>query len=72
MSKMVLGGCLTLMVCLAGLAGCSTKPGLGLTAHEREHRHNLIRDRDRAALQDDVDMMLLRDRGSRLTRWHVR
>lgn len=71
-NKHYFGGFLTLLVSLTLLGGCSTKPGLGVTAHEREHRYNMIRERDRGALQEDIDMMLLNDRGSRLTRWRVR
>ena len=51
--------------------GCASG-SVAMTAHERQHQHDLVRTRDREALRDDWDMIWLNDRPTRLTRWHDR
>jgi len=61
--------CLALVPVLVLLTGCA---GLGHTASEREHRINSIFDHDMHALVDDLDMVMMNDRPSRLTPIHQR
>lgn len=45
---------------------------LGQSSDEHHHRIARIADRDRRALAEDLDVLFLTDRPSRLTRWHSR
>ena len=45
---------------------------LGESPDEHHHRVVRIADRDRRALAEDLDVLFLTDRPSRLTRWHSR
>jgi hypothetical protein len=51
-------------------------PGCGATmtqsAHEHAELHRQVNRRDRLALSEDVDLVLQRDRATRLSRWHER
>ena len=45
---------------------------LSETPKEHQHRLRSVRDRDRRAIAEDIDLLLLNDRPTRLTRWHDR
>lgn len=73
---------------LLGLAGCAAASGgahesswrqgvargatLSETPDEHAHRLRVIRNRDRRALAEDLDLLFMNDRPTRLTRWHDR
>lgn len=59
------------LLSVPALIGCNSR-SLSMTAHEREHMHEQVRTRDSEALREDIDMILLNDRPTRLTRWHDR
>jgi hypothetical protein len=42
------------------------------TPADRMHTHKKVIDQDARALIDDIDYIMLRDRPSRLSRWHDR
>ncbi|UCE58751.1 MAG: hypothetical protein JSU63_15060 [Phycisphaerales bacterium] len=78
-SRWILAGCL--IVTLVS-AGCSTNPvvmaeyphamspTLGQSPHEHYQGISNIAARDRRALIEDLDLLFLTDRPSRLSRWH--
>ena len=61
----VLGG----LVLFAGFAGC-TASTLGRSPHERISRKNIENGRRQRALNEDIDLLLQTNTGTRLTRWH--
>ena len=63
----VLGG----LVLFAGLAGC-TASTLGRSPHERASQKKIYDGRLRRALNEDIEMLLQTEPGTRLTRWHDR
>ena len=63
----VLGG----LILLVGLAGCAAS-SLGRSPHERISQHKIQNNRLKRALNEDLDLLLQTDRGTRLTRWHDR
>ena len=63
----VLGG----LILLDGLAGCAAST-LGRSPHENISQHNIQNDQLKRALNEDLDLLLQTDRGTRLTRWHDR
>jgi len=74
---LVLG--LSLVACW-GAVGCFS-PGarpntrmetLAETPDEHCHRADLILDRDRRALAEDLDLLFMTDRPTRLSKWHGR
>lgn len=69
MKRFSLLGCAVLMLATFAMAGCSSNT-LTMNAHERSNVHKKVYMRDRRALNEDVDWLLLQDRPSRLSRWH--
>ena len=63
----VMGG----LVLFAGLAGC-TASSLGRSPHERISQKRIEDGRRLRALNEDLDLLLQTERGTRLTRWHDR
>jgi hypothetical protein len=73
-----------LVVSTAWLAGCNRpslvrwnhphahSDSLGETADEHYHRVRRISDHDRRLLNEDLDLLFLTERESRLTRWHAK
>jgi len=47
-------------------------PGIGETGDEHFHRTVRIEDSRRAELSEDLDLLFMTDRPSRLSRWHTR
>lgn len=45
---------------------------LGETSDEHYHRADLVLDRDRRALAEDLDLLFMTDRPTRLSKWHGR
>ncbi|MCG3130679.1 MAG: hypothetical protein FLDDKLPJ_01448 [Phycisphaerae bacterium] len=54
---------------VGGLSGCA---GLGGTYAEREHRWKVAFEQDMRALADDIDMICMTERPTRLTATHQR
>lgn len=54
---------------IASLTGCS---GLGQTHAERRHRWRTVFEQDMRALADDIDLVCMTDRPTRLTNVHQR
>lgn len=59
------------LVLITGLVGC-TASTLGRSPHERFSSHDINATRARRALNEDIDLVLQREPGTRLTRWHDR
>lgn len=49
--------------------GCGD--GVGYSARERRHRARRVFENDMQQLADDIDVFLLNDKNTRLTRWTV-
>jgi hypothetical protein len=62
---------LGIVVLLAGLAGCAAST-LGRSPHERASRQNINENRQRRALNEDLELVFMTEPGTRLTRWHDR
>lgn len=83
MRRITRAGVCMLALVSAGLAGCTTRAGQlwvyphrheeTLTMTKEEHNQAVIRiaDQDRRALVDDLDLVFMTDRPTRLTRWHT-
>jgi len=56
-----------LVLSLGTLAGCTMTQSKSQRAHQRE----VVLDYDARQLVEDVDLLLLFERNSRLTRWHI-
>lgn len=54
---------------IATVSGCE---GLGQTYAERQHRWKTVFDQDMRALADDIDMVCMTDRPTRLSTVHQR
>ena len=78
-------GLLVVVLAVAGTAGCTSRASqLWVHASHRnletlvqtgeEHNQSVIEivDRDRRALAEDLDMVFMTDRPTRLTKWHSR
>jgi len=84
MQRIARFGLLVLVVTAAGAAGCTSRASqlwvhahrhaetLGQTAEEHNQMVIQVADQDRRALVDDLDLVFLTDRTTRLTRWHSR
>ncbi len=84
MQRIVRFGLLVLVVAATGMAGCTSRASqlwvhahrhgatLGQTSEEHNQQVIQIVDHDRRALIDDLDLVFMTDRTSRLTRWHAR
>jgi len=78
--NVLIGGVVSIVVSLG--TGCTTSQKTAvfnphadyetLTQSGEDHHHSVYKamDRDRQALIEDLDMLFLTDRPSRLTRWH--
>ncbi len=84
MQRIARFGLLVLVLAAAGMAGCTSRVSQ-LWVHAHRHAENLgqtseehnqsviqIADHDRRALIDDLDLVFMTDRTTRLTRWHSR
>ncbi len=63
-----------LAVCLLlafAVGGCASST-FTQNPHERKRQHQRIADHDRRGLQEDLDLLFMNERNSRLTRWHDR
>ncbi len=69
------------LVCCAGVVGCSANPivyphsrteTLAQDSHEHYHTVSMSADQDRRALAEDLDLLFMTDRPTRLSRWHSR
>ena len=71
------------LVGCASVMGCSTKTmatayphsrteTLGQDSHEHYHAVSMSAEQDRRALAEDLDLLFMTDRPSRLNRWHSR
>ena len=56
---------------VSAIGGCAT-PTLTKSPHDHAHQWRKVERRDRLAINEDIDFVLLTDRPSRLTRWHDR
>lgn len=77
-------GLLVVVLAVAGTAGCTSRASqlwvhshrhletLGQTSEEHNQWVIQIVDRDRHALVEDLDMLFMTDRPTRLTKWHSR
>ena len=77
-------GLMALVLATAWTVGCTSRAsqlwvhvhrhGETLTQTREEHNQAVIKvaDQDRRALMDDLDLLYMTDRTSRLTRWHAR
>ena len=84
MQRIARVGLLALALATAWTIGCTSRAsqlwvhahrhGETLTQTSEEHNRAVIEsvDQDRRALMDDLDLMYMTDRTSRLTRWHSR
>ena len=54
-------------VVLLGTVGCA---GFGQSASERSQRWAAVRSADNHGLVEDIDMALMTDKPSRLSKWH--
>jgi len=58
---------IVLLILLAGQTGCS----LTQTQSEHQHTYDTIVHHDLYTIPDDIDMLLMMDRPTRLSRWIV-
>ncbi len=84
MQRIARFGLLVLVLAAAGMAGCTSRASqlwvhshrhtepLGQTGEEHNQFVIQVVDHDRRALIDDLDLLFMTDRTSRLTRWHSR
>ena len=56
-----------MFVVLLGTVGCA---GFGESASERSQRWAAVRSTDDRGLVEDIDMALMTDKPSRLSKWH--
>ncbi len=80
-TSFVIGGA-SVLIC-ACVSGCSTKTVTALhpharaetlaqTPHEHYHTVSMSVEQDRRGLAEDLDLLFMTDRPTRLTRWHSR
>jgi len=84
MQRIARFGLLVSVLTAAGAAGCTSRASqlwvhahrygetLGQTSEEHNQMAIQVADHDRRALMDDLDLVFMTDRTSRLTRWHSR
>lgn len=61
---------LLLLVTVVLPIGCSGD-GVAYTRRERQERNRRIREIDQRQLNDDLDLLLLQDQPTRLSRWAI-
>jgi len=83
MQRTTRAGMCVLALISAGLGGCTSRAAqlwvyphrneATLTQSKEEHNQAMIRnaDHERRALVDDIDLLFMADRPTRLTRWHT-
>ncbi len=84
MQRIARFGLLVLVLAAAGTAGCTSRASqlwvhshrhgetLGQTSEEHNQWVIQMTDHDRRALVDDLDLVFMTDRPTRLSRWHSR
>jgi len=84
MQRIAKVGLLALLVVSTAVVGCTSRASqlwvqahrygetLGQTSEEHNHAVIEVVDQDRRALVDDLDLLFMTDRTTRLTRWHSR
>jgi len=74
--RMVVGSGLTICALATGCSSAayphSRMDTLAQDPHEHEHSVSMSLEQDRRALAEDLDMLFMTDRPTRLTRWHSR
>lgn len=57
------------LIVLTGVSGCAS---LTQSAKDRKQQNRHVMRHDWLAMQEDIDLLLLNERTTRLTRWHDR